>query len=345
MRERTLSPRRCISILVAAATSVVLAGSAALGTPQTSSVDTSSFNPSQGLREKLVFSRQICDSDTKPCWEIVVSDARENHERVVAGPYPRKVWDDHFVANWAPDGHSVIFMANLGHGQKIWRVRANGSHLHAVFTPPAGTFLDDGPAFTPDGRHIIFTRCCPKVSGYALWSINAHGRHLTQVTSEAVPAGIDGPSDNLPQVSPNGHDVAYHRNVVDPKMGVPLGSRISIAPLRTGTFTDITDPTALSAGIPNWSPTGSRLVFIGGTGDGGIDIWRVNRDGTHLTQLTDNGASLDPSYTPDGSIIFSRFRNDGTSDLFVMGPHGNNPRRVKATKGTEQFPHLIQSQD
>src|SRR5690349_16506565 len=109
------------------------------------------------LRGMLVFSRQICDSETRPCWEIVVSDAQENHERVVAGPYPRGVWDDHFLPNWAPDGRSVVFMADLGEGQSIWRVRTDGSHLHAVFTPHDGTGLDDGPAFTPDGRHIIFT--------------------------------------------------------------------------------------------------------------------------------------------------------------------------------------------
>ena len=119
-------------------------------------------------QSKLVFDRQICDSDTDPCWEIVVSDAHENHARVVAGPYPR-VWDDHFIANWAPDGRSVIFMATSDR-QAIWQVRTDGTHLHRSSSRRDGTGLDDGPAFTPDGRHIIFTRCCPPTfPGYALW--------------------------------------------------------------------------------------------------------------------------------------------------------------------------------
>jgi hypothetical protein len=196
----------------------------------------------------LLFTRQIRDSDTDPCWELVVSDARENHAHVVAGPYPRSVWDDHFIGNWAPDGRSVIFMADLGTGQAIWRVRTDGTHLHKVFSPPNdGTGLDDGPAFTPDGRHIIFTRCCPDVSGYALWSITPNGQNLKQVTSEVAPPGVDGPSDNLPQVSPNGLEVAYHRNVVDSATEPPDG----------------------------------HIIFGHVTDDGGRDLYIMRTDGSH----------------------------------------------------------------
>ena len=64
-------------------------------------------------------------------------------------------------------------MADLGAGQGIWQVSADGTGLHEVFTAPAGTGLDDGPAFTPDGKHIIFTRCYPEGFGYSLWVINS----------------------------------------------------------------------------------------------------------------------------------------------------------------------------
>jgi Tol biopolymer transport system component len=337
--------RRSLGVLGTLTATVLLLSSAVAA-----SSGAASRSPSQGaardhtgeaLRGLLVFSRQICDSDTDPCWEIVVSDARENHARVVAGPYPRDVWDDHFIANWAPDGRSVIFMADLGTGQSIWRVRTNGSDLHAVFTPHDGTGLDDGPAFTPNGRHIIFTRCCPAVSGYALWSITPDGRHLRQVTSEVVPPTVDGPSDNLPQVSPNGRDVAYHRNVVDP-FGGALGNRISVASLRTGDFTDITDPTTLDAQIPNWSSDGRQLVFQSFTDDGDVNVWRVNRDGTHLTQLTHDGLSLTPAYSPQGAILFTRIQDDGNRDIYVMQSNGRHQHRIRATKGIERFPHLIQ---
>jgi Tol biopolymer transport system component len=316
-----------VLLLMSATASTATAATAPSGTPV---VGHHSAHPQRDL---LVFTRQICDSENDPCWEVVVSDPRENHAHVIAGPYPRSAWDDHFVANWAPDGRSVIFMAD----QAIWRVRTDGTGLHAVFTPPEGTGVDDGPAFTPDGRHIIFTRCCPAISGYALWSITADGHHLTQVTSEAVPAGVDGPSDNLPQVSPNGRDVAYHRNVVDPTMGT-VGNRISVAPVDSGTSTDITAP---DGQIPNWSPDGRRLVFQRTSEDGQTDVYRVRRDGSHLTRLTHDGLSLYPSYTPDGRIIFGRAQVDGGRDLYTMRADGSHSRRIKATDGSERFPHLV----
>jgi Tol biopolymer transport system component len=319
----------------------------ALGSPAVGKGGARGGDSRSALHGLLVFSRQVCASKTDPCWEIVVSDARENHARVVAGPYPSGVWDDHFLPNWAPDGHSVIFMADLGTGPSVWRVRTDGTHLHAAFTAPEGTFLDDGPAFTPDGRHIVFTRCCaPEVpTGYGLWSITPDGHHLRPVTSEAVPPGIDGPSDNLPQVSPRGSEVTYSRNVVDPAMGEPLGSRISIAPLPAGDFTDITDPTELDPGIPNWTPDGQEIAFQNVAADDSVDIWRVGRDGTGLTRLTTDGVSLNPSYTPDGRLLLTRIDQDGGRDIFVAQPDGSDPQLVKATAGIERFPHLIVPQD
>jgi Tol biopolymer transport system component len=225
-------------------------------------------------------------------------------------------------------------MADLGDSQAIWEVNANGQHLHKVFTAPAGTGLDDGPAFTPDGRHIVFTRCCPQISGYALWEVDKHGRHLRQVTDESVPPGVDGPSDNLPEVSPNGHLIAFHRN--------RDGNKIALARYPSGGFHELTPP-ALDGQIPNWSPDGRRLVFQSATSTT-VNIWAVNVDGTDLTQLTfdTDTADLTPSYSPDGSkIIYSHVYPSGDRDLFTMNPDGIHQRRLSHRPGNERFPHWV----
>ena len=134
-----------------------------------------------GANGRILFTRAICFSDARRCWEIVAADPDGAHETLIAGPYRRKVWDDHFIANWSPDGKTVIFMAK----QAIWEVNADGTGLHVIWRPPNdGSGIDDGPAFTPDGRHIIFTRCCPRPTGYGLWRINADGSRLRVVTRE-----------------------------------------------------------------------------------------------------------------------------------------------------------------
>ena len=290
---------------------------------------------------RIVFTRAICDSDSLPCWEIVTADADDTHEVVVAGPYPRTVWDDHFIANWSPDGSSVIFMAR----QKIWQVNADGTGLHKVWTPPNdGSGMDDGPAFTPDGRYIIFTRCCPKPSGYGLWRIDADGSHLRIVTREVAGGpNVDAPSDNVPQVSPNGEWIAYHRNVVTCSDPSDCGNRIVTVNIHGGQSVQLTDP-ALNAQVPNWSPDSTKIVFTLFPEDDTPNIAIINADGSGFRQLTfDSGdsGSIFPALSPDGTtIIFSRILGDNR-DLFTMNADGSDVQQLTRTTSAERFAHWI----
>lgn len=282
-------------------------------------------------------------SDARPCWEIVAADPNGTHETLVAGPYRRRVWDDHFIANWSPNGKKVIFMAKLGRKQAIWEVNADGTRLHKIWTlPNDGSGLDDGPTFTPDGRYIIFTRCCPKPSGYGLWRINADGSHLRVVTREVAGGpNVDAPSDNLPQVSPDGERIAYHRNVVTCSDPSDCGNRIVTVNIHGGNNVQLTDP-SINAQIPNWSPNSKRIVFEMYPPDGGAEVGIVNADGTGFTQLmfgNEKTFNFAPSFSPDGTkIIFSRFPSTGGVDLFTMKPDGSRVTKVTQTSSSELWP-------
>jgi Tol biopolymer transport system component len=305
-----------------------------------------------GTNGRILFARCIAPykcfdpSSTVPVWEIVAANPDDTNETVLAGPYPRSVWDDHFIANWAPDGKTAIFMADLGQGQAIWQVNADGSNLHRVWSPPPdGSGIDDGPTFTPDGNYIIFTRCCPKDSGYALWRINADGTGLRKVTTEIVPPGVDGPSDNLPQVSPNGTLIAFHRNVVTCQDPSDCGNRIVTVNINGGNRVQLTDP-GLEAQIPNWSPDGKKIVFEmfpQVNGQFTANIATVNTDGSGFTQLTfeaaGRGASLDPSWSPDGTkIVFRHCPSTGFCDLFTMNHDGSGVTQITKTAAGEFWP-------
>ena len=164
-RERRTS-RRMFSIVAVLG---LMAGLVASGAPAATAVV-------PGVNGRIVFARETCRPTCM--YTIVAADANDTNETLLAGPYPREAYDDAFIANWAPDGKSVIFMLNGG----IWQVGADGSGLHQLFEPPAGTGVDDGPAFTPDGKHIVLTLCCPEGFGYSLWMINADGTGLKNVT-------------------------------------------------------------------------------------------------------------------------------------------------------------------
>jgi Tol biopolymer transport system component len=281
-----------------------------------------------GKNGRIVFARADC---TKTCiWSIVSASPRDTNEIVLAGPYPRVAFDDHFIANWAPSGRNVIFMAN----QAIWRVRADGSHLHKVFTPPNdGTGVDDGPAYSPDGKHIVFTRCCPEGFGYSLWMINADGTGLKDITIESVVNG-DGPADTTPQVAPNGQQIAFNRCF-------PTGGcRVATVSINGGTIHNLTDP-ALDSQHPNWSPDSARIVFAIHSPNGTENIAIMSADSTNYDQLTSlsSGVNLSPAFSPDGTkIIFAHFRSTSGLDLFTMNPAGGDITQVTRTAALELDP-------
>ena len=287
-----------------------------------------------GANGRILFARCIapstCQSKTARTWEIVAANPDGSKEAVLAGPYTRNEWDDHFIANSSPDGRQVIFMEGVVNHQGIWEVNNDGTGLHELFEPPAGSGLDDGPAFTPDGKHIVFTRCCPEGYGYSLWMINADGTGLTDVTKEPVVNG-DGPSDNLPQVSPDGKKIVFHRCFPSDQPCVLVTVNIDGSDPHV-----VTDP-ALNAQVPNWSPDSRRIVFESDSKEGPSNIWIVNADGSGATQLTfSTTGSFAPSWSPDGTkILFSRFGSTGAVDLYTMNSDGSGVTQVTRTAAAE----------
>jgi len=300
-----------------------------------------------GTNGRILFARCIApfkcfESSKFDEWEIVAADPNDTNEIVLAGPFTRDVFNDLLRANWSPDGSRAIFMADLDGRQAIWEVNADGTGLHKVFMAPPGTGLDDGPAFTPDGKHIVFTRCCPEGYGISLWMINSRGNGLTDVTKEHVVNG-DGPADLTPQVSPNGKKIVFQRCFPDQPCVVATVN-IDGSHLR-----DLTDNTVFESLHPNWSPDSRHIVFQIAYFGGGSDIAIMNPDGSGLTRLTFNGegarnGSFNPCFSPDGTkILFSHFLSTGAVDLFTTNPNGSGTTQVTRTPDLEFAPEWARS--
>lgn len=318
------SVERCLAAVVLAATAVVAPTAGGVGTA-------GAVVP--GSNGQILFARQTCASAADPCWEIVVANATDTQEKVVAGPYPSGAFDGRLIANWAPDGHRLVFIADLGSGPAIWEVNADGTDFHQVFAaPPDGNGFDDGPTFTPDGRWIIFTRCCPQPSGYGLWRVHPDGTGLRIVTTETVSPKVDGSTDLAPQVSPDGRGIVFEH-------GLPNGSdAIATVNFAGGRLRNLTPGDMGEVNLPNWSPDGLRIVFQGAD-EAGFDVWAINPDGTGLTPISTDGNSRQPSYAPDGTkLVFDKVMVDGARDLFTMNPDGTGVTQLTHTASDERWP-------
>ena len=90
----------------------------------------------------------------------------------------------------------------------------------------------------------------------------------------------------------------------------------------------LTPPPLFQDGLAAFSPDGSKIAFTS-TRDGDPEIFVMNRDGTGVTQLTDND---DKESTPVWSssinkIAFTSDR-DGDDEIFVMSADGTDVRQL-----------------
>ncbi len=86
----------------------------------------------------------------------------------------------------------------------------------------------------------------------------------------------------------------------------------------------------VGAADASWSPNGKRVAFEADPhGDGDLEVFVMNADGTDIRQLTDSpGPDYWPGWFPDGRRIAFTSLRTGVPNLYVMDADGSNQRAV-----------------
>ena len=196
-----------------------------------------------------------------------------------------------------------------------------------------------GPAVSPDGREIAFSRS--EVDGsWHIWTVGADGGAARRLTSGdagevyprysrdgrtilfhtwaaprrigQVPAAGGGMTflpwnqgEGFAELSPDGQTIAFTR-------ADAATERVYLAPARGG---DARLLTTSAGAVPRWSPDGKQIAFAANRGySGGIFV--ISRDGSAERRLTTDGGW--PVWWPDGRQIA----------YLTLGPQGNQVRVV-----------------
>ena len=263
----------------------------------------------------------------------------------------RKIFDggDARQPAWSPSGTRLAFWG--GGPRDIFTVAADGGDLRAVVEDAA---LDWGATWAPDGRHLYFSS--ERGGTMSLWRIaidEATGE--TRGGPEPVITGV-GPAPELPSFSADGRRLVFRSqqsttNPVavdfDPATLV-VGAWRYLTQRTTGALmvTDVSSDgqwLALWGGgdihiirndgsdlrrltddlfpdqLPRWAPDGESLVFNRrSTRNGRFQAWRIHRDGSALTQVTETtaeeGSLLAPFFHPSGDRLFG---STGSTRRFV----------------------------
>lgn len=197
-----------------------------------------------------------------------------------------------------------------------------------VQTSTTGIDLDsDGYTATLDGGQSQWI----DANGSVTFSGISPGDHVVELTGVALQCAVG-------EFNPRTVTVAVGSTagvVFAVACGTSLSGRIAYVSwdLYVVNLPDLTSVTIASSGNaetePDWSPDGTRLVYVEVVGGASFNMYTINDDGTNKMFL---GSGYSPRWSPDGSqIVFVR-----GGQIFVMNASGGGERQL--TYGLKGFP-------
>ncbi len=224
-------------------------------------------------------------------------------------------------ATFPGENGKIVFVGNQSGAWQLYTVNPDGSGMAQITNLPATDFELWLPAFSPDGRQIVFSYGTGSFGGNALaelYLVNADGSALKQLTH-------DGSFDGFPKWSPDGNSIVFAGNsatglaIVKTMRSDGTGAQTSLASYFWYSF------------LPTYAPDGTKIFFDSQL-DGLVSaVWIMNPDGSGKCRIT--AASLEGAPTdvsPDGRrVLLANHENTPLpSSLYTMALNGSDLQQL-----------------
>jgi len=213
---------------------------------------------------------------------------------------------------------------------QLFSVRPDGTDLEQI-TEPDADYLS--PAVSPDGSRIVFVRFVngsepSRAVHEGIYVMRADGSGMRELLTTGEPKPI-----SVSQIhwSPDGSQIAFIRIFYVGDSEADFRHELWIMGADGWEPHRVIDRQIESF---SWSPDGSRIAFTEQSLDGNRfawDLFVMETDGSNVEQLTDDGRSRQPAWSPNGERL--AFRSE--DHIFVMNADGSNVARL--TTGRESY--------
>jgi TolB protein len=232
------------------------------------------------------------------------------------------------------EGQIVFFDdASASKYAQIYIEDADGTNLrHLVVS----TFDDRGPALSPDGRRVAFTRNAPEGSTEGgVFVVNVDGTGLTRVDN--VGGDVSWSPDGLQLVETRDlfegdGSTGHNQGLWIEKADGHGAHQITLKGMRC--------PNACPPEQDNearWSPDGKRIAFLRDafTSPEQYSVFTIAIDGSDLRRVTPEGMEVgNPHWSPDGTRILFQSPKEpvqgGEQNLYVINADGTGLTQLTA---------------
>jgi Tol biopolymer transport system component len=224
----------------------------------------------------------------------------------------------------SPDGKRLAFFRD----SELYLVPTAGGEPQLLVASNTQSW---SPAWTPDGREILFLSARSGGSKLSLWRVSADGGAPKQV--EAAGQNLDSfalsrQGQSLAWTQTSGDQNIWRMEwtgVAEPRQA-PQSARLLISSTRVESGLQI-------------SPDGKKIAF-GSDRSGSFEIWVAESTGEHPIQLTSFNRSItgSPHWSPDGRQIVFDSRAEGRGDIYVISAEGGPPRRLTTDPAEDVAP-------
>jgi Tol biopolymer transport system component len=212
------------------------------------------------------------------------------------------------VYSWSPSARYLSFRS----GGRLLKYDFQTDAVSPVIGESRDDYFNDSfPVWSPDETQIAFVSSLRETNTWQGYLVNADGSDLRRVTR------VDVCQFYAPSWSPDGSVLALNAQCEN----VPNIFLLDVATGRLRAFSDLDVPMWNA----QWSPDGSRLVFMAGIQERRIYTSRADGSAQQFVVMGDFA-----HWSPDGErILFS----SSEGDLYTIGADGSNPQRLTFGEG------------
>ena len=242
----------------------------------------------------IVYARSTGEFDDPAATEIFMM--REDGTDVVQLTDNEK--EDNFPV-LSPDGWHIAFSRRTGGQYDLFMMDVDGNDVRRLIR--SGNADEVLPSWAPDGKRLAYTATTATPDGWQsdIYRIRARDGRFRRLTFTPII------KEFAPDWAPNGSRIAFTKQN-------EKGHRYGIATVRpdaTGLEWLVINPESASGYTdvnPSWSPDSRWVAFSRDHGaDPYVDIYKVKRDGTEVTAVTElNELAENPVWGNDGRIMF-----------------------------------------